>query len=80
MRRVFEAAKWAVWGLSVLVVAGITVGPFEVAQTVAQEKEKAAVSSEEAKKSFADRKAGKEYRSRLPADQKPPLDYRNKAN
>jgi aminobenzoyl-glutamate utilization protein B len=35
---------------------------------------------EAAKRSFADRKAGKEYRSRLPAGQKPPLDYRNKAN
>ena len=31
-----------------------------------------------AKKSFEARKAGKEYRSRLPADQQPPLDYRNK--
>jgi aminobenzoyl-glutamate utilization protein B len=33
-----------------------------------------------AKKNFADRKAGQEYRSRLPADQKPPLTYRNNAN
>ena len=33
-----------------------------------------------AKKNFADRKAGQEYRSRLPADQKPPLDYRDKGN
>ena len=33
-----------------------------------------------AKANFADRKAGKEYRSRLPADQKPPLDYRKTAN
>jgi aminobenzoyl-glutamate utilization protein B len=33
-----------------------------------------------AKKSFDERKAGKEYRSRLPADQQPPLDYREKGN
>lgn len=33
-----------------------------------------------AKKSFAARKLGKEYRSRLPADQKPPLDYRKSGN
>ena len=33
-----------------------------------------------AKTNFAERKAGKEYRSRLPVEQKPPLDYRNKAN
>jgi len=31
-----------------------------------------------ARKSFEARKAGKDYRSRLPADQQPPLDYRNK--
>ena len=30
-----------------------------------------------AKTSFAQRKAGKEYKSRLPADQKPPLNYRD---
>lgn len=33
-----------------------------------------------AKKNFEQRKAGKEYSSRLPTDQKPPLDYRNKGN
>jgi aminobenzoyl-glutamate utilization protein B len=33
-----------------------------------------------AKMNFAERKAGKEYRSRLPTDQKPPLDYRDKGN
>jgi len=33
-----------------------------------------------AKKSYEERKAGKAYRSRLPADQKPPLDYRGKGN
>ncbi len=33
-----------------------------------------------AKKNFAERKAGKEYRSRLPAEQKPPLGYRDKSN
>lgn len=33
-----------------------------------------------AKKNFAVRKAGKEYSSRLPSEQKPPLDYRNKGN
>jgi aminobenzoyl-glutamate utilization protein B len=33
-----------------------------------------------AKTNFVDRKAGKEYRSRLPADQKPPLNYRNLGN
>jgi aminobenzoyl-glutamate utilization protein B len=31
-----------------------------------------------AKASFTERKAGQEYRSRLPADQKAPLDYRDK--
>jgi aminobenzoyl-glutamate utilization protein B len=31
-----------------------------------------------ARESFAKRKAGHEYRSRLPADQKPPLNYRDK--
>lgn len=31
-----------------------------------------------AKENFAGRKAGHEYRSRLPADQKPPLNYRDK--
>jgi aminobenzoyl-glutamate utilization protein B len=35
---------------------------------------------EAAKKNFEARKTGKEYRSRLPADQKPPLDYRNVGN
>jgi len=33
-----------------------------------------------AKSNFADRKAGKDYNSRLPADQKPPLNYREKGN
>jgi aminobenzoyl-glutamate utilization protein B len=33
-----------------------------------------------ARKNFAERKAGQEYRSRLPATQKPPLDYREKGN
>jgi aminobenzoyl-glutamate utilization protein B len=33
-----------------------------------------------AKKSFAERKSGNEYRSRLPAEQKPPLDYRKSGN
>src|SRR5207245_2051605 len=33
-----------------------------------------------AKKNFEERKAGKEYRSRLPTEQKPPLDYRQKSN
>ena len=33
-----------------------------------------------AKKSFTERKAGKEYRSRLPAEQKPPLNYRDQGN
>ncbi len=33
-----------------------------------------------AKSNFADRKAGKDYSSRLPADQKPPLNYREKGN
>jgi aminobenzoyl-glutamate utilization protein B len=33
-----------------------------------------------ARQSFAERKAGKEYRSRLPATQKPPLDYRDKGS
>jgi aminobenzoyl-glutamate utilization protein B len=33
-----------------------------------------------AKKNFETRKAGQDYRSRLPADQKPPLNYRDKAN
>ena len=31
---------------------------------------------EAAKKNFAERKSGQEYRSRLPTEQKPPLDYR----
>jgi aminobenzoyl-glutamate utilization protein B len=31
----------------------------------------------DAKASFVKRKAGKEYKSRLPADQKPPLNYRD---
>ena len=54
MKRLLVAAKWAVWGVGVLLVAGISAGPLAVSQVVAQEKEKAAVSSEEAKKSFAD--------------------------
>ena len=54
MRRLLVAAKWTTLALSVLLVTGVTVGPFEAAQGVSQEKEKAAVSSEEAKKSFAD--------------------------
>jgi aminobenzoyl-glutamate utilization protein B len=33
-----------------------------------------------AKKNFNERKAGSEYRSRLPAEQKPPLDYRKSGN
>jgi aminobenzoyl-glutamate utilization protein B len=33
-----------------------------------------------AKQNFAQRKSGSDYRSRLPADQKPPLDYRLKGN
>lgn len=33
-----------------------------------------------AKKDFAERKGGQEYRSRLPAEQKPPLNYRDKGN
>jgi len=33
-----------------------------------------------AKKNFQERKAGNEYQSRLPAEQKPPLDYRLKGN
>jgi aminobenzoyl-glutamate utilization protein B len=33
-----------------------------------------------AKKSFAERKGKQEYRSRLPAEQKPPLNYRDKGN
>jgi len=33
-----------------------------------------------AKADFANRKSGKDYRSRLPAEQKPPLDYRNRGN
>ena len=33
-----------------------------------------------AKRNFDERKAGKEYRSRLPVEQKPPLDYRQKSN
>jgi aminobenzoyl-glutamate utilization protein B len=33
-----------------------------------------------AKQNFVARKAGKEYRSRLPAEQKPPLDYRGTGN
>src|SRR6185295_9082994 len=54
MKRLLVAAKWAFWGVGVLLVAGISAGPLAVSQAVAQEKEKAAVSSEEAKKSFAD--------------------------
>jgi aminobenzoyl-glutamate utilization protein B len=33
-----------------------------------------------AKKNFQERKAGKAYQSRLPAEQKPPLNYREKGN
>ena len=33
-----------------------------------------------AQQSFAEHKSGKEYRSRLPAEQKPPLDYRDKGS
>jgi aminobenzoyl-glutamate utilization protein B len=33
-----------------------------------------------AKTDFATRKSGKDYSSRLPAEQKPPLDYRNRGN
>jgi len=33
-----------------------------------------------AKRNFNERKSGKEYQSRLPAEQKPPLDYRLKGN
>jgi aminobenzoyl-glutamate utilization protein B len=33
-----------------------------------------------ARESFNRRRAGFEYRSRLPADQKPPLNYRDKSD
>ncbi len=49
MRHLLEA-KWAVWGL--VLAASLSAGPLEIAQMSAQEK--AAASSEEAKKSFAD--------------------------
>jgi TolA-binding protein len=56
MKRSLRTSKWANLGLAAVLGAGLLVAPFSVGNVAAQEaaQEKAAVSSEEAKKSFAD--------------------------
>src|SRR5258707_617011 len=53
MKRLLVAPKWAGLALAMLLLAGPNGGPLRVAPAVAQEKSPA-VSSEEARKSFAD--------------------------
>src|SRR6478752_5459152 len=56
MKRSLQTSKWANLGLAMVLGAGLLANPFSVGKVTAQEaaKEKAATSSEEAKKSFAD--------------------------
>ncbi|MGI8981344.1 MAG: tetratricopeptide repeat protein [Pirellulaceae bacterium] len=54
MKRLLTSLKWAVLGLATLLFVGGPAGLMHGSKALSQEKEKAAVSSEEAKKSFAD--------------------------